>query len=145
MVGGKSFSERALVAYFILLKNKYPRATIVTGSAAGAERSIRELATHYGFEVEVPEVWHILGKEAAICQVNNIVLGADVIVCVGSPTSGRTKRAVEVWHRLNMHKKTPQNGILKVNGKPVSMREPWNQIGLHFIAAPVVAEEQQAA
>ena len=135
MVGGKDFSESALIAFFEQLRLKYPRATIVTGSAAGAERSVRELAQHYGFTVEVPPVYtEALGSEALICQVNNIVLEADVIVVVGSKTSGRAKRALELWHRLNMHRRNARGGLLKEKGGFVSWREPWNLTELHHIA-----------
>lgn len=127
VVGGASFSEPELDSFLTALYEKYPWATIVTGSAMrSCEPHVAEYARRLGFAVEQPEPNHYaFGDEAMDCQVNDIVVDADVIVTVGSPTGGRAKRAGEIHKRVD------------------SCREKWNVRTLHNIAAP--AKKAKAA
>ena len=120
VVGGASYNEVALDAFLAALYEKHPYATVVVGTALrSCEQHVAEEAFRLGFTVEQPEVNHkTFGDDAMLCQVNDVLIGADVIVTVGSPSGGRAKRAAEIHKRVD------------------SCREPWNKRVLHNIAAP---------
>ena len=127
IVGGSSYDQEALDAFLLALAEKYPHASIVTGSAMrSCEEYIAKTCRTLGFDVEVPEPNHFaFGDEAVACQVNDVIADADVIVTVGSPTGGRAKIAADIHKRVD------------------SCREPWNKRVLHNVAAP--AKKPKAA
>ena len=127
VVGGISFDSQALDRFLLGVAEKYPYATVVTGSARGAERHVQDTCTVIGVPVEVPSVNDDFGDEALMCQVNDILLRADVIVTVGTPTGGRAKRAVEIHKRV------------------YAWREEWNRVELHNVALPAPTEKKKAA
>lgn len=79
-VGGNTVDEDALNSHLIALRRKYPDAIVVTGSGRGAEKTVADLAAFHGFTVEIPELAENDKRE---WQVNDILMGADVIVVVG--------------------------------------------------------------
>lgn len=102
MIGGRDFDGYALDKFLAALYEKYPRAVIVTGSGQGAERSIAIRAEQVGFTVEIPPVRpELYGSHAGMCQINDVMMGANVIVTVGSPNASRPKRAKEIWNRCD--------------------------------------------
>lgn len=137
VVGGMYFDMKALDQFLWRLKEKYPDATIVTGEGKGAERHAFESAKLLGFKVIQHRVtdrqvqW--FGDAALDCQVSTILAKADVILVVSN--GGRSKIALDWWHRMNMHQRNDRRGLVKKNGKYVSRREPENQIQLFEIAA----------
>ena len=127
IVGGASYVQDDLDTFLLTLHAKYPHATIVTGSAMrSCEPHVKDECFKLGFTVEVPEPNHAaFGDEAMLCQVNDVLIDADVIVTVGSPSGGRAKRAAEIHKRVD------------------SCRETWNKRVLHNIAAPTVKKKEK--
>ena len=144
IVGGASYSEAPLLSFLYDLSKKYPSATIVTGSGRGAEGEVARTCKQLGMTVEIPPIhrkW--FGSEAMMCQINDIISGADVIVVVGN--GGRPKQAIDIWHRMNMHRRTTHGGLEKDKaGHFVSRLNPWNVRELHQIAAPAAADSKAA-
>ncbi len=103
VVGGESYVKADLERFLVALYEKHPHATIVTGSATrSCEPFIRQRAHVLGFKVETPEPNYIaFGDEAMACQVNDILIGADVIITVGSKGGGRAKIAETIWKRCH--------------------------------------------
>lgn len=120
VVGGTSYVEAELEEFLYALHSKYPESVVVTGSGRGAEAATKTLLDAIGHTVEVPvehPEWY--GKASGDCQVNDVLVGATVIVAVGSTTGGRVKIAADIHKRLNTH------------------REPENKVKLVSVAAPV--------
>jgi hypothetical protein len=120
IVGGQSYVQADLNAFLDALYEKHPYATVVTGSAMrSCEQHVAEYAFRLGFDVSIPDPnYTAFGDEAMDCQVNDVLIDADVIVTVGSKTGGRAKLAAESHKRID------------------SWREPQNQRVLHNVAAP---------
>jgi hypothetical protein len=98
VVGGQKFDEAQAERWLQSLRVKYPNATVVTGSARGAEAFIRERAVKLGFTVAIPEVPEGYPSE---WQVTDIVVLADVIVTVGSEKASRAALAIGIHKRVD--------------------------------------------
>lgn len=138
LIGGSKFKPNDVDKFLLKLNEKQADAIIITGEARGAEKHAAESARMLGFKVEtLPLYEERFGKEAGLCQVNDIYMAAEIIVTMGSLTGGRVKRVIEIWHRLNMHKRDARGSLLKdKDGRYVSRREPWNHMRLVSIAIP---------
>lgn len=118
VVGGTDYVEADLEAFLYKLHSKYPEATIRTGNGRGAEKAVKTLLEALGQPVFLPPLRPDLYLNPLDCQINDILIGADVIVVVGNPDSSRPKRALDLWKRLD------------------SWREPELQRRLVQVAAP---------
>ncbi len=109
IVGGSSYVEEDLEGFLVALYAKHPHATIVTGSATrSCEPAVRQRCHQLGFRTETPEPNHVAyGDEAMACQVNDILIGADAIVTVGSKGGSRAKIAETIWKRCHAWRKNP--------------------------------------
>lgn len=140
MLGGSPghYSEVGVTTFLQKLRVKYPDVHVVTGSAKGAEAQVREWLALVGQPHTIPPLYEAaFGKEALLLQVTNIVLGANVIAIMGTPTGGRAKFATDIWHRMNLHKRNERGGLLKVKGEFVSGRVfPEDIQKLVYIAPP---------
>ncbi|MBA2726498.1 MAG: hypothetical protein H0U53_10950 [Actinobacteria bacterium] len=109
IVGGANYVKETLDTFLTKLFQKHPGATIVVGSALrSCEPYVREKCHALGFTIITPEPNHVaFGDEAIACQVNDVLLNADVIVTVGSATGGRAKIATDVWKRCHAWRENP--------------------------------------
>lgn len=136
IVGGQYFDTNELDRFLFNLAEKYPDAVIVTGEGRGAEKHTAESAKLLGFRVEQHTVtdqhrkW--FGDAALDCQVNTILLDAEIIVLISN--GGRCKIALDWWHRMNMHQRDNRGGLVKKKGKYVSLRAESRRIKLFQIA-----------
>lgn len=145
-IGSAQYDGAALDSFLWKLRDKYPNATIVTGDGKGAEKHVVESASMLGFTVERPPLTELLDPDSAMLfQIGEVIANADIIVLVAS--GGRPKIAKDIWHRLNIHERSPQNALVKRNGQYVSHRT--TPIQLFEIAArekkPQQARDKVAA
>jgi len=135
-LGGTSYDAGALEDFLLALHQKYPDATIVTGNGRGAEAKVKVQMEAWGHDVIVPTLDNAYSfSDPLACQVNDILLNADIIVTVGSRSAGRAKLAWDI-HARQTYKKNPQGGILKTRGQPVPFLDPENIRPFHNVAAP---------
>lgn len=102
MIAGRDIDQMKLTAFLQGLRKKYPDCTIITGNGIGGESRIKEFVKLVDMKLEVPEQhpeW--FGEDAGDCQVNDIMLTADVIVTVGSRTAERNKIAEMIYKRMD--------------------------------------------
>lgn len=132
LVGGTKFLPNEVDRFLLALQEKHPNATLITGEARGSEKHAAESARLLGFKVEVPALhpeWY--GEEAPLCQINDVLIEADVIVTMGVTTGGRAKRAIEIWKRCD----TFNNSDTKLKNVPMPSART-----MHHIAAPPKTE-----
>lgn len=103
-VGGLKYDRPALELFMRKLRVKYPDATVVTGSARGAEQAVQELAGELGLRLEIAPSQDI----DKLFDVNTILIGSDVIVTVGTPTGQRAARAKAIHDRVDAWTRDPR-------------------------------------
>jgi hypothetical protein len=102
MIGGMDFDAVKLEDFLFKLAAKHPDVTIVTGNGKGAEAIVKSTAESIGITVEQPALRDDLyGKAALGCQINDVLIGADVIVLIGSPSGTRPKIAADIHKRID--------------------------------------------
>lgn len=135
-IGGSPghYDEVKLTDFLQKVRQKYPDATIHTGSDRGGEAQVREWAELVGMTLVVPPLYEDhFGPEAKLMQVISIIQDVEVIVIIGTPTGGRASLATQWWHRMNMHKRDVRGKLIKEKGQFVSQRESGH-IKLHNVA-----------
>jgi predicted TIM-barrel enzyme len=117
-----------LETFIFKLAEKHPNAIIVTGNGRGSEQDAASWARAIGFTVIQPELHpELFGKEALMCQINEILIQAGsraVVVLVG--TGARPTRAREIVERVDKCylDESKRRLIHEVAKMPTKEREP---------------------
>jgi predicted TIM-barrel enzyme len=126
-VGGARFDPEKLETFLLKLAKKHPEAVLFTGNGRGSEQDVASWARALGFVVYQPDLhpeWY--GKEALMCQINDILIDAGrkaVVVLVGN--GGRPTKAKEIVERVDgCMDKTRRRQIHEVARMPTKEREP---------------------